>query len=148
MSCASALQAKELIEAGALHEEDDAVPARITDACAARMWDCESVLSRQTNLDNHPGLLQEPQHARRTRTTSRPAPCAAAPAAGAGAGDEEGAPQRSHGESQDEKKERKAEVKAQQRAARQVKKATKLMYKAGAVGRSTGLDGGIRIFPA
>jgi hypothetical protein len=145
--CPSALQAKELIEAGALHEEDDAVPAHIADACGVRMWDCESVLSRQTNLDNHPGLLQEPQHSRRLRMTSRPGPPVAQPAAEAGAGGEEGAPRRRRGESQDEKRERKAEVKVQQRAARQVKKATKLLYKAGAAGGSTGVEGGARIFP-
>ena len=31
-------------------------------------WDCESVLSLRSNLDNHPGRIAEPGHSRKPRT--------------------------------------------------------------------------------
>ena len=44
---------------GALRENDDA--AAVEDPhIAACIWDCETVLSNYSNIDNHPGLLSEP----------------------------------------------------------------------------------------
>ena len=53
------LQARELVMSGALRENDDA--AVVEDPhIAACNWDCETVLSNYSNIDNHPGLLSEP----------------------------------------------------------------------------------------
>ena len=158
-------QAKELISAGLLLEEDDVVPAHLLPAWSAQAWDCESVLSRHSTLDNHPGLLAEPRHARRQHRAAHSrlvahqegleadgaeaARGADGDAATVGAGTE-GLSQGSRaGESCEEKRERKAEVKAQRRVAREVKKASSKMYKAGSLAARTAshADGGVRVFP-
>lgn len=56
------MQARELLDASLLDEGNEVVvaEARRDRDVNAKGWDCESVLSMQTNLDNHPSLLQEP----------------------------------------------------------------------------------------
>lgn len=56
------MQARELLDASLLDEGNEVVvtEARSDRDVDAKGWDCESVLSMQTNLDNHPSLLQEP----------------------------------------------------------------------------------------
>ena len=53
------MQAKELVMSGMLRESDDAglVEEQQPFGCN---WDCETVLSNYSNIDNHPGLLSEP----------------------------------------------------------------------------------------
>ena len=53
------LQAKELVHSGVLRENDDAGLVEELQPSACN-WDCESVLSNYSNIDNHPGLLFEP----------------------------------------------------------------------------------------
>ena len=154
------VQAKELVNAGLLTEEGDIVSTHTIDAWAVREWDCESVLSRVTNLDNHPGRLQEPRHAK---------PRGALTAGRARLGDSQGAPgeqgadpcdsafvpaegrcldmQRTRSETVEDKRARKAAVKAQRRVARCVKKETKEQYKAASSKAARQADGGIRVFP-
>jgi len=52
--------------------------ARHPDAPEDARWDCESVLSLRSNLDNHPALLAEPGRPRRGCFAARPDPGAAA----------------------------------------------------------------------
>ncbi len=52
--------------------------ARHPDAPEDARWDCESVLSLRSNLDNHPALLAEPGRPRRGCFSARPDPSAAA----------------------------------------------------------------------
>ena len=160
----SRLQAKELINAGLLLEEDDVVPARISPEWSARACDCESVLSRHSNLDNRPWLLSEPRCTRRqskastqhstvgavpeeppqgdSADASQEAPDGGGAIAGAAAEQLIHLPRRS-GESRAEHRERKAGVKVQRRVARQTKKAQKC--KAGL--SAPGTSGGVRVYP-
>ena len=55
----SLLQARELVMSGALRENDDAAAVEDPHIVACN-WDCETVLSNYSNIDNHPGLLSEP----------------------------------------------------------------------------------------
>lgn len=72
------IQAKELLQASLLDEGAyvPVVPASGDGMLHTRQWDCESVLSMQTNLDNHPSLLGEPSSSRyqycRTTITQSP----------------------------------------------------------------------------
>ena len=45
---------------GALRENDDAGVVKDPHVAACN-WDCETVLSNYSNIDNHPGLLSEPR---------------------------------------------------------------------------------------
>lgn len=66
ISLACVVQAKELLQAGLLDEGTEIRPLQIQGdgMFDSRVWDCESVLSMQTNLDNHPSLLEEPSSSR------------------------------------------------------------------------------------
>ncbi|PRW56768.1 LTV1-like protein [Chlorella sorokiniana] len=63
-------------ESGAASRREERVPTYLQPQERER-WDCESILSLRSNLDNHPGRISEPRTARRPR--------AASSAAGAGA---------------------------------------------------------------
>lgn len=52
-------QTRELVMSGLLRESDDAGLVEELQPSACN-WDCETVLSNYSNIDNHPGLLLEP----------------------------------------------------------------------------------------
>ncbi len=57
------MQTKELLRIAEEEEEAPAKPStsgtRIIDDAPEQRWDCESVLSLRSNLDNHPGVISE-----------------------------------------------------------------------------------------
>ena len=63
-----AMQTKELLRIAAEEEEAPAKPStsgtRIIDDAPEQRWDCESVLSMRSNLDNHPGVISEQSNRR------------------------------------------------------------------------------------
>ena len=68
------LQTRELLRIA--EEEEEQAPAkpstsgtRLVDEAPEARWDCESVLSLRSNLDNHPGTISE-QSSRRYRPAS------------------------------------------------------------------------------
>ena len=62
------MQTKELLRIAEEEEEAPAKPStsgtRITDDAPEQRWDCESVLSLRSNLDNHPGVISEQSNRR------------------------------------------------------------------------------------
>ncbi|KAK9801393.1 hypothetical protein WJX73_005942 [Symbiochloris irregularis] len=127
---------------GVQHWDDDAADGR-------EHWDCESVLTTLSNLDNHPGRIMEPSRRRGQpkqqaahrhiqlsaktglpvahRTTSEPGSVYQAERHSR---DEKLQPQKHHrGETGEEKKARKALVKEARRKARANKKELKVMFK-------------------
>lgn len=63
-------QAKSLMRGsggGEAGEGPAAVPAYERHETVRDRWDCESVLSLRSNLDNHPASIMEPQSSRRPR---------------------------------------------------------------------------------
>ena len=70
----SCMQTKELLRIA--EEEEEQAPAkpstlgsRVVDDGPEQRWDCESVLSLRSNLDNHPGVISE-QSSRRYKPAS------------------------------------------------------------------------------
>ena len=59
---------------GVLRENDDAGLVEEVQPCC--MWDCETVLSNYSNIDNHPGLLTEPKSRRDTPSQTTCLSCA------------------------------------------------------------------------
>jgi hypothetical protein len=63
-----AMQTKELLRIAEEEEEAPAKPSisgtRIIDDAPEQRWDCESVLSLRSNLDNHPGVISEQSNRR------------------------------------------------------------------------------------
>lgn len=122
----------------------------------ADQWDCESVLSLRSNLDNHPGKIVEPSNKKKytpamggiielSSKTGLPAgygvpnPCHPAATSSheeEGEDDQEGSEDlqrvnlvRPKNETPEEKKARKAAVKEMRRSARAAKKEVKTLYK-------------------
>ena len=62
------MQTKELLRIAEEEEEAPAKPStsgtRIIDDAPEQRWDCESVLSLHSNLDNHPGVISEQSNRR------------------------------------------------------------------------------------
>ncbi|KAF7833478.1 protein LTV1-like protein [Senna tora] len=123
----------------------------------SEVWDCETIVSTYSNLDNHPGKIEAPEVTRRKRLSQtvsaalssctpvislkgkeklpvdflpgskKPAP---EKVKDVGATRTEQSKRKQHGqESKEEKKERKAAVKEERREARRVKKEMKGLYK-------------------
>ena len=68
------LQTRELLRIAEEEEEEaaakpSAVGNRIANDSPQQQWDCESVLSLRSNLDNHPGTISE-QSSRRYKPAS------------------------------------------------------------------------------
>ena len=68
------LQTRELLRIAEEEEEEaaakpSAVGSRIANDTPQQQWDCESVLSLRSNLDNHPGTISE-QSSRRYKPAS------------------------------------------------------------------------------
>ena len=143
-------------------EDDRPLPRSLTLQPPLREeWDCESVLSLRSNLDNHPGTIETPSSRRRRERAARPeGEGGNEPGVlqggirlsnrhgiavdflerGPGRGDREehgrfgeGAGKaREKAETAEDKKARKAAVKAAQREARAAKKELKTLFKQGA----------------
>ncbi len=80
---AAPLQAREALRAAEDAEARGAPEATELVAVADPLrdrWDCESVLSLRSNLDNHPARIAEPAHSRKPRTGFGAAPDAGRPA--------------------------------------------------------------------
>ena len=62
------MQTKELLRIAEEEEEAPAKPStsgtRVIDDAPEQRWDCESVLSLRSNLDNHPGVISEQSNRR------------------------------------------------------------------------------------
>ena len=143
-------------------EDDRPLPRSLTLQPPLREeWDCESVLSLRSNLDNHPGTIETPSSRRRRERAARPEGEGGNEPGflqggirlsnrhgiavdflerGPGGGDREergrfgeGAGKaREKAETAEDKKARKAAVKAAQREARAAKKELKTLFKQGA----------------
>ncbi|CAL5222515.1 g4890 [Coccomyxa viridis] len=135
-------KAKELVMSGMLRDSDDAGLVEELQPSACN-WDCETVLSNYSNIDNHPGVLHEPSGRSRPPRWSRNTHPEAATgmtslANSAQASKEAGAGpsgcqtntrlQRSKTETAEEKRQRKQLVREARRQARIKKKNTKELY--------------------
>ncbi|XP_039169114.1 protein LTV1 homolog [Eucalyptus grandis] len=123
----------------------------------SEVWDCESIVSTYSNLDNHPGKIEAPMGARKKKLAStisvalgaanplislkgkeklpvdylpRGMKSSAEKVKGGSVSRNEQPRRKQHGqESKEEKKERKAAVKEERREARRMKKETKELYR-------------------
>ncbi|KAL3156668.1 Protein ltv1 [Trebouxia sp. C0009 RCD-2024] len=117
--------------------------SRTVEEAPQQCWDCESVLSLRSNLDNHPGTISE-QSNRRYRPASGKIKLAAKTGLPINSSENHrsldfdsysrttsasAAQPRLKGESTDEKKQRKTAVKEAKREARCAKKELKIMFK-------------------
>ncbi|GKU90046.1 hypothetical protein SLEP1_g4093 [Rubroshorea leprosula] len=137
--------------------EDDKVAVVEESSDESEQWDCETIISTYSNLDNHPGKIGAPAIARRKKlveavfgSLSATSPVislrgkeklpvdhlphgkktAAEKVKGVGGSKTEQLKRRPHGhETKEEKKERKAAVKEERREARKVKKEMKGLYR-------------------
>ncbi|GKU90045.1 hypothetical protein SLEP1_g4092 [Rubroshorea leprosula] len=137
--------------------EDDKVAVVEESSDESEQWDCETIISTYSNLDNHPGKIGAPAIARRKKlveavfgSLSATSPVislrgkeklpvdhlphskktAADKVTGVGGSNTEQLKRRPHGhETKEEKKERKAAVKEERREARKVKKEMKGLYR-------------------
>ncbi|KAL0054064.1 hypothetical protein WJX82_003186 [Trebouxia sp. C0006] len=148
---AAVIKTKELLRIAEEEEEAPAKPStsgtRIIDDAPEQRWDCESVLSMRSNLDNHPGVISE-QSNRRYRSAGGKIRLAAKTGLPISSAEDDrsldfetysrttsasAAQPRLKGESSEEKKQRKGAVKEAKRQARSAKKELKTMFKEEAV---------------
>ncbi|DBA99090.1 hypothetical protein WJX77_009113 [Trebouxia sp. C0004] len=148
---AAVIKTKELSRIAEEEEEAPAKPStsatRIIDDTPEQRWDCESVLSLRSNLDNHPGVISE-QSNRRYRSAGGKIRLAAKTGLPISSTEDDrsldfetysrttsasAAQPRLKGETSDEKKQRKGAVKEAKREARSAKKELKTMFKEEAV---------------
>lgn len=148
---AAVVKTKELLRIAEEEEEAPAKPStsgtRIIDDAPEQRWDCESVLSLRSNLDNHPGVISE-QSNRRYRSAGGKIRLAAKTGLPVSSAEDDrlldfetysqttsasAAQPRLKGESSEEKKQRKGAVKEAKREARSAKKELKTMFKEEAV---------------
>jgi protein LTV1 len=117
-------------------------PVRHFDDDPQERWDCESVLSLRSNLENHPGKISEPNRRGKpggakihlSAKTGLPIVRETTDGSSSSEGSETfsvatTSVARRKGESKEEKKARKGAVKEAQRAARANKKELKMMFK-------------------
>ncbi|KAJ1409720.1 Low temperature viability protein [Sesbania bispinosa] len=148
---------KEYAEGYEVEDEDKDVVLLQESSNESEVWDCETIVSTYSNLDNHPGKIEAPEITRRKKLAETVSaalssssqiislkgkeklpidflPGGRKPAAenikGLSTARTEQHKRKQHGlESKEEKKERKAAVKKERREARRVKKEMKGLYK-------------------
>ncbi|XP_008800299.2 protein LTV1 homolog [Phoenix dactylifera] len=135
-------------------QDDEEIVVAEESSEESEVWDCETIVSTYSNLDNHPGKIQAPENPKRHIPKNFPGDSVAKSNVIALRGKEklplEYLPQtkktgenlkkavksdadkpkrRQHGESKENKKERKAAVKEERREARRAKKELKGLYR-------------------